>query len=314
MNRMSSVMAGRWVSLASTCAVLIATFGCSSAPSEPKQRTFAAPEDAVKTLADTVKKGDVAQVVAIFGPDGQELIDSSDPASAQRSRQVFTAAMRQGWQLVDQGTNRKELVVGDEGWPFPVPLVKDGNLWRFDTAAGKEEVIARRIGRNELAAIEISRTYVAAQRLYAEGAHDGKRKGLYAQTFRSDPGRQNGLYWPAVRGERRSPLGELVTTADARQSASGGTGPSPFHGYFFRILTAQGPSAKGGAKDYVANGDMSGGFALVAWPAEYDVTGVMTFVVSHDGTVSEKDLGAETTALVKAITLYDPDASWKSVQ
>jgi hypothetical protein len=310
----SSAIASRSAALASTCAVLLAMLACTSAPSEPKQRTFAAPEDAVKTLAETVKKGDVTEVVAIFGPDGQELIDSSDPASARHSREVFSVAMAQGWRLTDQGTNRKELVVGHEEWPFPVPLVKDGNLWRFDTAAGKEEVIARRIGRNELAVIQVCHTYVAAQRLYAKRAHDGKREGLYAQTFRSDPGRHNGLYWAAGPGEKRSPLGDLVTSAEGRQADGGSGGPSPFHGYFFKILTAQGASAKGGAKDYIANGEMSGGFALVAWPAEYDVTGVMTFVVNHDGIVHEKDLGAKTTAVASAMKLYDPDGSWKSVQ
>jgi Protein of unknown function (DUF2950) len=309
----SSAMAGRSAAVASTCAVLLAMLACTSAPSEPKQRTFAAPEDAVRTLAETVKKGDVTEVVAIFGPDGQELIDSSDPASARHSREVFTVAMAQGWRLTDQGTNRKELIVGHEEWPFPVPLVKDGNLWRFDTPAGKEEVIARRIGRNELAVIEICRTYVAAQRVYAKRAHDGKREGLYAQTFRSDPGRHNGLYWPARHGEKRSPLGDLVTGAEGRPAGGDRSEPSPFHGYFFKILTAQGASAPGGAKDYVANGDMSGGFALVAWPAEYDVTGVMTFIVNNDEIVYEKDLGTETAAVARAMTRYDPDPSWKQV-
>lgn len=297
--------------LASTCAVLLATIGCGS-PAEPKQRTFAAPEDAVQTLADTVKKHDVSEVVAIFGPEGQELIDSSDPASARQGREVFTAAMAQGWRLTDQGADRKELVMGNEDWPFPVPLVKDGNRWRFDTAAGKEEVISRRIGRNELAVIQICRTYVGAQRVYAKHAHDGKHAGVYAQMFRSDPGRHNGLYWPAGPGEKHSPLGDLVTSAEGRQAAGNSGEPAPFHGYFFRILTAQGEAAPGGAKDYIVKGEMSGGFALVAWPAQYDVTGVTTFIVNQDGIVYEKDLGPETAALARTMNVYSPDGTWKA--
>jgi len=314
MKWQSGAITSRLLRRASASAVLLVTLSCSSTPSGPTQRTFAAPEDAVRTLAEVVKKGDLGEVVAMFGSDGQALIDSSDPATARRSREVFTAAMAQGWRLTDQGTDHKELVVGDEDWPFPVPLVKDGDVWRFDTAAGMEEVIARRIGRNELAVLQICRAYVTAQRIYASRAHDGGAAGVYAQTFRSDPGRQNGLYWPAARGENRSPLGELVTQAEERPSGADSGGPSPFHGYLFKILKAQGTAAPGGPKDYVANGTMSHGFALVAWPAQYDVTGVMTFVVNHDGIIHEKDLGADTAAAASGMTLYNPDASWKSVQ
>ena len=167
-------------------------------------RTFATPEDAVRALVEAVKAGALEDMVAIFGPDGKELADSSDPATARRNRDVFTVAAAERWQLVDQGSERKVLVVGNEGWPFPVPLAKDASGWRFDTAAGKEEVLDRRIGRNELAVIRICRTYVAAQRLYAERGHDGQPAGLYARTFRSDPGRENGLFWPAGRGQKRA--------------------------------------------------------------------------------------------------------------
>src|SRR5206468_2959858 len=184
------------------------------------------------------------------------------------------------WLLVDGG-KAKTLVIGNEEWPFPVPLVKTASGWRFDTAAGKEEVLARRIGRNELAAIQTCLAYVTAQRRYAMQGHDGKPPGLYAMTFRSDPGKENGLYWPAARGQRRSPLGDLVAQA-AEEGRPLGAAPdqrSPFHGYYFKILTAEG--AAGGAKSYVVNGEMSKGFALVAWPAQYDVTGVMTFLVNQ---------------------------------
>jgi Protein of unknown function (DUF2950) len=294
--------------------VVGAAVSCRSEPARPAQRTFAQPEDAVRTLAETVNKGDLNEVAAIFGPEGQTLIDSSDPATARLNRQVFVAALAEGWQLTDAGPNRKALVVGNEQWPFPVPIVNENNAWRFDTAAGAEEVIARRIGRNELAVMLVCRTYVTAQQVYAKRGYDGKQAGLYAQTFRSDAGRHNGLYWPAVEGEKRSPLGDMMTSAEDERQAKGATKErSPFHGYFFRILTAQGAAAPGGAKDYIANGEMSGGFALVAWPAQYDVTGVMTFIVNQDGRIHEKDLGPDTANAVRAVTLYDPDASWKPV-
>ena len=279
-------------------------------------RTFATPEDAVRALIKAAKAGSLEDVVAIFGPDGQELVDSSDPATARRNRDVFTVAAAEAWRLADQDGGRKVLVVGNEGWPFPVPLIKVDSGWRFDTAAGKEEVLDRRIGRNELMVIRICRTYVVAQQLYAEKGHDGQPAGLYARTFRSDSGRQNGLFWPAARGQKRSPLGDLVASAAAegRPLGKDGPQPSPFHGYYFKILTAQGPSAAGGAKDFVSDGRMSGGFALVAWPAQYDSTGVMTFVVNRDGIVREKDLGAGSDAQARAMTLYDPDASWTAIQ
>jgi hypothetical protein len=276
------------------------------------QRTFPTPEDAVKALVEAAKAGDLGEIVKMFGPDSKDLIDTSDPATAKRNREVFTAAAAEGWQLTDQADGSKVLVVGNESWPFPIPLVKDDNAWRFDTAAGKEEVLARRIGRNELAAIRLSRVYVDAQRVYAKRGHDGEPAGLFARTFRSDPGRQNGLYWPAARGEKRSPLGDLVAQAtdEGTDLTKGGAQPTPLRGYYFRILTAQGAAAPGGAKDYVVNGKLSGGFALVAWPAQYDATGVMTFIVNQDGVVREKDLGTGTDAAVRSMKAYDPDPSW----
>jgi Protein of unknown function (DUF2950) len=292
----------------------LAMCGSCSRFSAPTPRIFQAPEEAVQALNEAVKKSRLDEFVAIFGADANDLIDSSDPIAASRRREVFAIAMAEGWRLVDEGP-RKTLVVGNEAWPFPVPLAHDARGWRFDTAAGKEEVLARRIGRNELAAIQISRTYVAAQRAYARHGHDGKPAGLYARVFRSDPDRQNGLYWPSVHGQPRSPLGDLLPRAAEERPASGSARerPSPFYGYHFRILTAQGGTATGGARDYVVNGDMSGGFALVAWPAQYDVTGVMTFVVNHDAVVYEKDFGSGTEAAVKSLTLFDPDASWSAI-
>jgi hypothetical protein len=290
------------------CAALIALSSCRRGPAPA--RTFNSPEEAVKALASAVTNENVDDVLQIFGPDGKDLIDNSDPASARRGRQVFTAAVTERWKLVDRDRG-KTLVIGNEEWPFPVPLIQTAQGWHFDAAAGKEEVITRRIGRNELAAIEICQTYVAAQRRYARTAHDGNRPGLFATVFRSDPGKQNGLFWPARRGEPRSPLGDLLAeAADPARLRPDGAKPPPFHGYFFKILTAQGPSGTGGARNYVIDGAMAHGFALVAWPAHYDSTGVMTFIVNQDGIVREKDLGPETDATARAMAIYEPDPSW----
>jgi hypothetical protein len=275
-------------------------------------RTFDTPEDAVKALAAAVKAGSLEDLLALFAPDGKELAESSDAKTAQQNRQIFAVAFKEGWHLVDNGANKKTLVVGNEDWPFPVPLIKEKSKWRFDGAAGKEEVIARRIGRNELAAIATCKTYVAAQEHYAKDGHDGKPAGLYAAALRSDPNKHNGLYWPDVKGQKRSPVGDLV--ADASTTAAEGREPgSPLHGYYFRILTAQGKNAPGGPKSYLVNGDMSGGYALVAWPAQYDASGVMTFVVDKSGVIRQKDLGPETPTAAKAITAFDPDKSWTVV-
>ena len=224
---------------------------------------------------------------------------------------MFTVAAGEQWRLADAGPNRKTLVIGNEDWPFPVPLVKAASGWRFDTAAGKEEVLARRIGRNELAAIETARAYVTAQRRYAQQGHDGKPAGVYATTFRSDPGKENGLYWPVDQGSEAESAWGAGGAGSRGQDARCGGDPrnaSPFHGYYFKILTAQGAAAPGGAKSYVVKGDMSGGFALIAWPAQYDATGVMTFLVNQDGIVLEKDLGTRTDAAAREITSYNPDA------
>ena len=297
------------------CVALAVSLCCKGAArKESGQRTFNTPEEAAQALNDAAKASSIDALIAIFGPDGRELIDTSDAVTARQNRDVFTVAFKESARWVDEGANRKTLVIGREGWPFPVPLAKDGNAWRFDTTAGKEEIIARRIGRNEIAVIRICRTYVTAQHVYAKYAHDGKPTGIYATAFRSSPGQQNGLYWPSRHGERRSPLGDLVAEAatEGRDLAKEQS-PAPFHGYYFRILTSQGPGASGGPQDYIVNGLMSKGFALVAWPAKYDVTGVMTFVVNQDGTVREKDLGPDTDAAIKAMTAYNPDG-WEAVR
>jgi hypothetical protein len=297
---------------------LLALLGSSAAPAgqTSTQRTFASPEDAVKALADTAKKGDLDALLAIFGTEGRELIASSDPATARLNRQVFTVAMSEKWHLEDSAPDRKTLVIGNEDWPFPVPIVKGADGWRFDTSAGREEVLARRIGRNELQAIATCRAYVTAQQRYAQQGHDGKPAGLHATKFQSDPGKQNGLYWPVARGEKRSPLGDAVAQAaqEGRPQAADRVQGTPFHGYRFKILTAQGAVAPGGARSYIVKGEMSGGFALVAWPAEYDATGVMTFIVNQDGNVLERDLGPQTDAIARKMSVYNPDKSWRPVQ
>jgi hypothetical protein len=301
--------------MAATLTIGSLTLPCSPAAGQEAPRTFPTADDAARELIRVVKAGNLEELIALFGRDGRELAASSDPARARQNREVFTVAAAEGWQLVDEGTNRKRLIVGNERWPFPVSIVKDGTAWRFDAAAGLEEVITRRIGRNELAVINVCGAYVAAQQRYAQQSHDGKPAGLYARRFRSEPGKENGLYWPVVRGQKRSPLGELVAQAAPREGASGtnAQNPSSFHGYYFTILTEQGPAAPGAAKSYIVNGEMSGGFALVAWPAQYDVTGVMTFIVGRDGIVYQKDLGPRTESAAKSITRYNPDGSWRRV-
>ena len=288
--------------------VMSLSVGAAQAP-----LTFATPEEAAQALIRIVKANNLDELNALFGPEGQRLVDP-DPVSARNSRKVFTVAAAEGWRLVDQDQQSKTLVVGNEAWPFPIPIVKDGTTWRFDAAAGAEEVTARRIGRNELAVIETCRTYVLAQRRYARDAHDGKPAGLFAMTVRSDPGKQNGLYWPAGLGEKKSPLGDLLASAENGSPKPNDKGLLPFNGYFFRILSAQGASTPGGAKNYVVNGRMTGGFALVAWPAQYDVTGVMTFTVNHDGVLYQKDLGPKTDSVARAMTRYNPDSSWQRVE
>lgn len=277
-------------------AALVTALACNK-QSEPKYRAFATPEDAVKALTAAAKAKQLNDVVAIFGPDGQDLVDSSDPVQAQRNRDVFLAAVAERWHLESPDASTRVLVIGNEDWPFPVPLVKDGNTWHFDTAAGKEEVLARRIGRNELTAILVCRTYVKAQNIYAAHGHDGQPAGQFAKQLKSDTGKENGLYWPAAHGKKRSPLGNLVAYA-ADEGRTGGDAGTPFHGYFFRMLDA----------------DASGFPALVAWPAQYDASGVMTFVVGKDGQVHQKDLGADTASAAKALKSVSGDASWSAVQ
>jgi hypothetical protein len=289
----------------------VASTGCNNTPS---QAVFPTPDDAAVALHQAFKAQDMDRVEAIFGNEGVEAVASGDAVADRHDREVIALAMDQSWRWAPLGEDGKELIIGDEKWPFPVPLIRTGGGWTFDSEEGKHEVLARRIGSNELGVIGLCREYVAMQKEYASRPHDGKPAGLFAQRMRSTPGRHDGLYWQRKPGETRSPLGELVAEAAAEGYDPSGTGYSPFRGYHYRILTAQGPAAPGGRKSYVANGDMAGGFALLAYPAKYAAGGVMTFVVGQDGVVYQKDLGPDTAALARGLTEYDPDRSWAPVQ
>ena len=280
----------------------------------PAQARFATPEEAAAALLQALKAEDLEKMQAIFGREGMEAVASGDPVSDRNDREVIALAMEQSWRWAPHGENAKELIIGDDQWPFPVPLVKTGNEWQFDSEEGKEEVLARRIGRNELGIISVCRAYVGMQMEYADQPHDGKPAGLFAQRIRSSPGCQDGLYWQTKPGERRSPLGDLAAEAAAEGYDSNKSGSSPFWGYHFRILTAQGPAAPGGKKNYVVDGDMRGGFALLAYPAKYASSGVMTFMVGQDGIVYEKDLGEDTATQALRLAEYNPDDSWKAVR
>jgi hypothetical protein len=251
----------------------------------------------------------------MFGPDGEELIVSGDPVSDDQRREAFIRTYEEKNSLVPEG-DTMVLVIGQMDWPFPIPLVKTGDQWMFDTAAGKEEILNRRIGENELDTVQTLLAVVDAQREYAMVDRDGDGIRSYAAEFGSDPGKMNGLYWLTQTGEPPSPLGELVAEARAEgYSRKGGeSGPIPYHGYIFRMLTKQGPHADGGAYDYIVKNRMIGGFAVVAYPAVYGSTGVMTFLVNHRGMVYQKDLGENTDAIAKAMTSFDPDLNWKEVE
>lgn len=282
----------------------------TGAAEAPAQAVFLKPDDAATALLQALKTNDLQRIQAIFGRGALERAASGDPVSDRHDRAVIALAMEQSWRWDPAGVNRLELIIGDEQWPFPAPLVRTGTGWRFDAEAGAEEVLARRIGRNELRVIGLCRAYVDMQQAYASQPRDGKPAGRFAMQLRSAPGRQDGLYWPVNPGERPSPLGDVAAGAAAEGYDPTRTSPSPFWGYYFRILTAQGEAAPGGKRSYVVNGEMTDGFALVAFPAKYGSSGVMTFIVNHDGAVYQKDLGPHTLNQAARLTEYNPDGSW----
>jgi len=276
------------------------------------QQSFKSPEDAVAALASATKDDWPKGVVGVLGPDAAEIVSSGDKVADEAMREKFLAAYQARHQVTMEGDNKAVVIIGNEDFPFPIPLTRKGAAWRFDTAAGRLEILYRRIGRNELNAIQSSLAYVDAQNEYANKDRTGAGNATYAQRIVSRPGKKDGLYWPAAPGEEESPLGELVAHATA-QGYAVGTGRIPFHGYYFKILTRQGPMAAGGEVDYIVRGNMIGGFALVAYPAEYGNSGVMTFVVNYAGTVFQKDLGDRTARIAERMTSFNPDQTWKKV-
>ena len=276
------------------------------------QKSFKSPEEAVKALIDATKGNDTKELMAIFGPAGKELILSGDGVADQVGRDRFVKAYEMMSRVVSEDEKKAILHVGNRDWPFPIPIVKEGESWFFNTKAGKQEVLNRRIGRNELNAIQVCLAYVDAQREYALRSRDKSGLLEYAKRFVSKKGKKDGLYWEANEGEEQSPLGPLA--AKAAKEGYGLKKSSPYHGYYYKILRAQGENAPGGAYDYVVNGKMIGGFALVAHPAEYGNSGVMTLMVNHEGAVYQKDLGKETEKMVSATKKYDPDKTWKKVE
>ncbi len=275
------------------------------------QQLFQTPDAAVSALAAAAASGDVRAIMRVLGPEGAEIASSGDPVADGATRKRFAEAYEAKHQVVLDGDNKATLVVGQQDWPFPIPLVLKNEAWRFDTTAGREEILFRRIGRNELSAIQTCLAYVDAQQEYAEKDRSGTGMA-YAQRIVSRPGKKDGLYWPPQAGEDESPVGEFIARA-AAEGYRAGQGPNPFHGYYYKILTRQGPKAPGGAMDYIVRGNMIGGFALVAYPAEYENSGVMTFLVNQDGIVFEKDLGRNTARTAAGMTAFNPDSTWRKV-
>lgn len=282
-----------------------------TATTQPQQKAFDTPEEAAAAMVLAVKNDDVAALLEIFGPAGKEFVSTEDEVQDKNSRAAF-AALAQEKMYVDRDNprnpRRATLLIGNDDWPLPVPIIKHGGRWHFDSQAGRTEILDRRIGRNELDAIAICRGYAEAQKEYASEIHDDSGINQYAQRIISSPGKHDGLSWRNPDGSEGGPIAEAIAKAieEGYTNASG-----PYHGYYFKTLKSQGPAAPLGQLDYVVDGVMIGGFALVAWPAEYRVTGVQTFIVSYDGIVYQKDLGPDTPRLASAMERYNPDKSWR---
>jgi len=282
-----------------------------AAPQE-NQRTFSTPEAAAQALVDAAAQNDTAALLKLFGPGGKDIVQSGDPADDKAMREEFAARARASLQVQPDhdNPNRAILVAGDRNWPLPVPLIRKNGQWYFDAASGRMEILARRVGRNELTAIDVCRAYVEAQMEYASRDRDAHGMLKYAQQIVSLPGKKDGLYY---EGEPENLVPKSFADAAAVLLQAQGKKPLPYHGYFFHILKSQGPDAPGGAMDYVVKGAMIGGFAMVAWPAEYGVSGVQTLIVNHRGIVYKKDLGPQTATLARQTTRFNPDKTWKPV-
>jgi hypothetical protein len=277
---------------------------------QPGQKTFSSPEDASSALVAAAQDNDEKTMLDILGPDGKQIVSSGDEAEDAEGRANFVRRYEQMHRLMKEPDGTIVLYIGAENWPTPIPLVNHGDSWYFDTEAGKKEILYRRVGRNELSAISVCQELVAAQKEFYSAQHND-----YAKEISSDEGKHNGLYWKAAEGEPQSPVGPLVASAFAEGYASGQNGsPTPYRGYYYRMLTRQGKNGPGGAKSYVLSGKMAEGFAFVAYPAEYRSSGVMTFIVSEDGIVYQKDLGKKTEVLAKALKEYNPNSSWQKAE
>lgn len=278
------------------------------------QQTFASPQDAVKALIEAAKNYDTAALEAIFGPGSEDLVSSGDPVSDKTGAEHFAAKATEAMRIDETSDGHDVLSVGPDNWPFPIPIVKKGDSWVFDTEAGMQEILDRRVGANELDTIDVCHAYVDAQRQYASEDRDGSGVLKFAQRMGSSPGKHDGLYWAVSGSEEVSPFGPLVAEAQAEGYTKQESGPAPYHGYYFRILTAQGKNAPGGAYSYIINGNMIAGFAMIAYPAQYGSSGVMTFIVNQQGIVYQKDLGPKTDELAKAIKRYNPDSTWQKAE
>jgi hypothetical protein len=276
------------------------------------QQAFKTPEAAVETLVNVAKAYDEKAALALLGKGGDDILSSGDAVADEAGRAKFVAAFDAKHQIVMQGDGKAELIIGEKDYPFPIPIVKaKAGTWSFDAAAGREEILFRRIGRNELSAIETLLAIVDAENEYASKDR-GEGAGVYAQRFFSSDGKKDGLFWPSAEGEEPSPLGPLAAYASS-EGYTRAEGPQPYHGYYFKILTRQGNAAPGGAVSYVVKDKMIGGFAVVAYPAEYRNSGVMTFLVNYSGAIFEKDLGVNTPWIAGGMTVFNPDASWTKV-
>lgn len=300
------------------CVVIMIIFSClglSGCAEKSKQIGFTSGEDAVAAFVKALRENDEGKLMKILGPDAKELISSGDEVRDRMGREKFVEAYDLRHRI-DTENNTKVLVVGEKEWPFPMPIVQENGKWIFDTASGKEEILNRRIGKNELDTIQTMLAIVDAQFEYAMADQDGDGIREYAEKFASDAGKKNGLYWETKDGEKQSPLGLLAAKArdEGYTKKDSDEQPLPYHGYFYRILTTQGAHADGGAFDYIVNGKMIGGFAAAAYPAEYGNSGVMTFIVNHDGVVYQKDLGDDTDQKAKSMEQFDPDQTWTKVK
>ena len=295
-----------------TAAAAILTAGLLAAPAfaqQAGQKTFASPEEASKALYSAAKSNDEKAMLDLLGPDGKAIISSGDEAEDAQSRSEFATRYKEMSRLVKEPDGSVTLYIGAHNWPCPIPLVNKGNLWYFDTATGKQEILFRRVGRNEMSAIHVSRELAAAQKEYFSEQH-----GEYAHRIYSEEGKHDGLYWKTAENEPTSPIGPLLARAASdEETKTRGTEPVPFRGYYFHILTRQGKNAPGGARLYLADGKMTG-FAFIAYPAVYRTSGVKTFLVSEDGVVYEKDLGKKTETLAISMHEFNPDSSWQKVE